>query len=156
MKNLFLLLALVLSTALSMQGQSVDHEKAISELLDAWHLAAAEGDFDGYFGLMADDAMFLGTDKTERWTKSEFQEFAKPHFEDGKAWAFTSTTKYVYFNEEQNLAWFDELLDTWMGTCRGSGVLVLTQDGWKIQQYNLTLTIDNDKMKEVIEVCGEG
>jgi len=37
-----------------------------------------------------------------------------------------------------------------MGTCRGSGVLEKTSNGWKIKQYVLSVTIPNDDMQAVI------
>jgi len=42
-------------------------------------------------------------------------------------------------------AWFDEILwnDSY-GTCRGTGVLVLSGGVWRIAQYNLTIPIPND------------
>jgi ketosteroid isomerase-like protein len=36
------------------------------EVLDALHARASAADFDGYFELYTDDAVFLGTDATER------------------------------------------------------------------------------------------
>ncbi len=48
--------------------------------------------------------------------------------------------------------WFDETLDTWMGVCRGSGVLINKNGKWLIKQYVLSLTVPNEKMKEVIFV----
>ncbi|MFT4660965.1 MAG: hypothetical protein ACI8XB_001236 [Patiriisocius sp.] len=121
-------------------------------LIDNWHKAAAVADEVSYFGSMTDDAIFLGTDKTERWEKGVFEKWAQPHFEKDKAWAFTAHDRVVYFDDDHQLAWFEELLDTWMGTCRGSGVIELTDDGWKIKHYNLALLVDNDKMDKVIEV----
>ncbi len=50
------------------------------------------------------------------------------------------------------MAWFDELLDTWMGVCRGSGVLVKNGDSWKIKQYVLSLTVPNSNIDEVIKI----
>jgi hypothetical protein len=41
-------------------------------------------------------------------------------------------------------AWFDELLNTQMKICRGSGVLVKIGQEWKIKQYVLSMTIPND------------
>jgi hypothetical protein len=37
-----------------------------------------------------------------------------------------------------------------MGTCRGSGVLEKTTNGWKIKQYVLSITIPNDDVQAVI------
>ena len=42
------------------------------------HRAAAEADGEVYFSLMADDAIYLGTDASERWTLAEFKAFADP------------------------------------------------------------------------------
>jgi len=128
------------------------NEDAIHLLMDNWHKAAAQADEETYFNSMTDDAIFLGTDKTERWEKKVFEEWADPHFQKDKAWAFTSRDRVIYFHDDNRVAWFEELLDTWMGTCRGSGVVVLTEDGWKIKHYNLALLVDNDKMDKVIEV----
>ena len=49
-------------------------------------------------------------------------------------------------------AWFDELLETEMGICRGSGVLKLEENTWKIKHYVLSATIPNELMKQVIEL----
>ena len=35
------------------------------------------------------------------------------------------------------------------GTCRGTGVLVLTEKGWRIAQYHLSFPIPNDLSAEV-------
>jgi hypothetical protein len=35
-----------------------------------------------------------------------------------------------------------------MGPCRGSGVLVKQDGAWKIAQYNLSVPIPNDLMKD--------
>ena len=53
------------------------------------------------------------------------------------------------------MAWFDELLDTWMQLCRGSGVAVKTPDGWKIAHYVLSLTMPNDTIQEAIALKRE-
>jgi hypothetical protein len=58
-------------------------------------------------------------------------------------------------NEAKNLAWFDEKLDTWMGICRGSGVVARTKEGWKIKHYVLSVTVPNDKITEFIELVKE-
>ena len=38
------------------------------------------------------------------------------------------------------------------GETRGSGVLRLTGDGWKIEQYVLSFAVPNDKARQVVEV----
>lgn len=120
--------------------------------LDSWHKAATEANFDSYFNLLTDDAIFIGTDATENWTKSEFESYAKPHFDKGKAWSFTAVERQIYFNSDNTIAWFDELLDTQMKICRGSGILVLQKGQWKIQHYVLSMTVPNDNVTEVVKI----
>jgi hypothetical protein len=54
-------------------------------------------------------------------------------------------------NEAANTVWFDELIATWMGTCRGSGVLEKRGDSWKIKQYVLSVAIPNEDIQAVID-----
>src|SRR5690349_10642917 len=54
-------------------------KEAIAAVLDDWHAAAAHADEDRYFGHLADDAVFLGTDAKERWDKAAFLAYAHPH-----------------------------------------------------------------------------
>jgi hypothetical protein len=126
-------------------------EKALHALLDAWHHAAAVADEDTFFGSMAPEGIYLGTDLSERWTTSYMAFWAKPYFEKESAWAFTAHDRHIYFNEAQTLAWFEEQLDTWMGPCRGSGVLRLYPEGWKIEHYNLAVAVANDKMERYLK-----
>ena len=55
-----------------------DDQQDIDALLDGFHQAAANSDFDDYFSRFTDDGMFLGTDASERWTVEQFQQYAKP------------------------------------------------------------------------------
>ncbi len=127
-------------------------EEKINNLLDNWHLAAAKADSDGFFGAMTEEAHYLGTDESEDWKREEMRVWAKPFFDSGKAWDFKKKTRHIYVYQDGKLAWFDENLDTWMGPCRGSGVVVLTKDGWKIQQYVLSVLVPNDKIDAYLEL----
>jgi hypothetical protein len=89
---------------------------------------------------MTEDAVFIGTDATENWGKPDFQEFAKPYFDKGKALNFTVLERHIYFDQSKKTAWFDELLNTQMKICRGSGVLVKIDGEWKIKHYVLSMT----------------
>ncbi|WP_395077285.1 nuclear transport factor 2 family protein [Flavobacterium sp.] len=124
----------------------------VNMLLDNWHKAAADAKFDDYMNAMTFDAIYIGTDATENWNKSEFMKFAKPYFDKGKAWSFTALERHIYFSKDKKTAWFDELLDTQMKICRGSGVLVKRGNNWKIQHYVLSMTIPNDNSNEVINI----
>jgi hypothetical protein len=136
------------------QEEGSSEETAINKVLDQWHRAAATADEDAFFGAMTEDGIYLGTDATERWLRDELKEWAKKAFERETAWAFTPSNRAIYFAGDGRTAWFEELLDTWMGTCRGSGVLTKTESGWKIKHYNLAVLVPNEKMdafKELME-----
>jgi hypothetical protein len=124
----------------------------INTLLDKWHKDAAETNFEDYFGVIATDGIFIGTDATENWNKKEFMAFSKPYFDRGKAWNFTSLERNIFFSADGKTAWFDELLDTQMKLCRGSGVLTYQNDEWKIKHYVLSMTIPNEKSNETISL----
>lgn len=124
----------------------------IDRMLDTWHLAAANANAEAYFGSMTQDAIYIGTDASENWTLPEFQAFAKPYFDKGKAWNFTALERHIFLSSDNQTAWFDELLDTQMGLCRGSGVLRLENGKWKVAHYVLSMTIPNDKVTEAISL----
>ncbi|WP_430965419.1 nuclear transport factor 2 family protein [Spongiimicrobium sp. 2-473A-2-J] len=153
MNKLVLGLALVFFAQLGAQETEV--EKQIHSVLDAWHLAAAEADFKAYFDKMTADGVFIGTDATENWQNKAFREFSKPYFDRGKAWSFTSVERNIYLNEALDLAWFDELLDTQMELCRGSGVLKLVDGKWKIAHYVLSIAVPNENVTELVAIKKE-
>ncbi|MCL6266986.1 nuclear transport factor 2 family protein [Flagellimonas myxillae] len=151
--NSKLILGLVLLSCIFAHGQS-DKEQ-IDQLLDAWHLAAAKADYEGYFSKMTADGVFLGTDATENWQNQEFRAFSKPYFDRGRAWSFTAVERNIYVSETGTFAWFDELLDTQMKLCRGSGVLKKENGQWKIAHYVLSIAVPNDNVGELIELKKE-
>ncbi|WP_034919816.1 nuclear transport factor 2 family protein [Gillisia sp. CAL575] len=124
-------------------------KEKINTALENWHKAAASANFDEYFNLMTEDGVFIGTDATENWQNKEFQEFSKPYFDKGKAWSFTSLERNIYTKKGNNLAWFDELLSTQMGICRGSGIMENVDGAWKVKHYVLSIAIPNDNVSEV-------
>lgn len=134
------------------QGQDVEQ---INHTLDAWHRAAAEARFQDFFDLMSPEAVFVGTDASENWSRTEFMAFSKPYFDRGKAWSFTSVQRNLYLSRDGKMGWFDELLDTWMLLCRGSGVVIKTETGWKIAHYVLSVTMPNDRIQEAIDLKRE-
>jgi len=134
-------------------ANQINHESEINLVVDNWHQAAAEANFNSYFNAMTDDAIFIGTDATENWKKPAFIQFAKPYFDKGKAWSFTKLERNIYFSSDKKTAWFDELLNTQMKICRGSGVLVVDKNGnWKIKHYVLSMTIPNEHTDEVVKI----
>lgn len=131
---------------------SQDNKNEINVVLNDWHKAASAANFNDYFSALTDDSIFIGTDATENWNKTEFEAFAKPYFDKGKAWNFTPIERHIYFSEDKKTAWFDELLDTQMKICRGSGILVKINNTWKIKHYVLSMTIPNDNTDEVVKI----
>lgn len=122
----------------------------ISSMLDAFNAAAAKADYDGYFNLFADESTFIGTDATEIWDKKAFMVWAKPYFDKKKTWNFKALKRNIYFSKDGKLAWFDELLDTQMKICRGSGVVEKINGSWKVKQYVLSMTVPNEVVDKVV------
>ncbi len=151
LKRILFFLAVIITLG-SCQDKTKTTPKDLNTLLDNWHLAASHADIDSYFSAFADDAIYIGTDASERWTKHEFYSFCEPYFAKGKAWDFKAFDRKIYFSEDGHTAWFNELLNTWMGVCRASGVLTLKNGTWKISQYHLSVTIKNEKMKQFLEI----
>ena len=150
MKNKVLWSCFLLMT-LALNAQMTEKQK-IEEVLDSWHLAAANADFDAYFGKMTKEAVFIGTDAMENWQNADFRSFSKPYFDKGKAWSFTAVKRNIYLDESKNFAWFDELLDTQMKICRGSGVLQKENGQWKIAHYVLSIAVPNEYVDELVQI----
>ena len=153
-KVIVVLIGVVLFGCKSKQPKNSENVKSeINLVLDNWHKAAAEANFNNYFNVMTEDAIYIGTDPTENWNKQEFIKFSKPYFDRGRAWNFTALERNVYFSSDMKTVWFDELLNTQMKICRGSGVLVMDENGnWKIKHYVLSMTIPNDNTDEVVKI----
>ena len=133
-------------------GDAAEAEAAVAAVLDELHAAASAADYDRYFGIFTDDAVFLGTDATERWTLEEFQEYAGARFSQGNGWTYRMLERHVTISPHGHAAWFDERLhNERYGETRGTGVLVHSEDGWKIAQYNLTIPVPNDLALEFVE-----
>jgi ketosteroid isomerase-like protein len=129
--------ALLFSTHLTAQLE----EAAIADVLDRYHRAAASADWDTYFNVLSEDAVFIGTDVSERWPKAVFREYAGGR---SSGWTYTPRERHINLTPDGNSAWFDEVLDSQnYGTSRGTGVLIKTGAGWKISQYHLTFPIPN-------------
>ncbi len=139
MKHLMITLAVLLFSIPSSAANEED-KKAINEVLNQFHTAASKADWDTYLALTADDLVFIGTDASERWSKEDLKTYGAA----SNGWTYTPKERHVDITPDGNTAWFDELLDqVKYGTSRGTGVLIRTNDGWKIQQYHLTFPIPN-------------
>ena len=121
---------------------SADQRDSIDALLDGLHRDAHEGNFQTYLARYIPSAIFLGTDKTERWTIGEFKTYAKPAFADGHGWTYRVIERN--WEGDGDVRWFDEILfNEKLGHCRGTGVVKLIDNEWKIAHYSLTMLIPN-------------
>lgn len=135
---------------------AADETDAVAAVLDDWHAAAAAADEDRYFAHFAPEAVFLGTDATERWTVEQFRAYAHPYFAQGRGWAYRPHDRHVMFSKEGRLAWFDEQLHSEKyGELRGTGVLRKTDSGWKLLHYSMTFTVPNEATAEVVPLIRE-
>ncbi len=134
----------------------VENKGMVENVLNHWHEASATADADAFFGAMTEDGIYLGTDASERWLRDELREWSKFAFERDTAWAFTASKREIYFSNNQKTAWFEEMLDTQMGTCRGSGVLVKKDGVWKIKHYDLAIMVPNDLVKDFKKLVAMG
>jgi hypothetical protein len=154
MKNMSLIILLfvtLFSCAQNIQSQQTDIA-AINKVLDDYHQAAANGEWDIYFDLMSDDAVFIGTDAGERWVKQEFRQYSS----GSNGWVYTPQQRNVNITPDGLSAWFDEaLLSQSYGSSRGTGVLISTAVGWKISQYHLTLPIPNGMVRGITDQIKE-
>lgn len=134
-----------------------DQEAQLDQLLNDWHRAAALADEDTFFGLMEPESVYLGTDVRENWRRDDLRKWSAEYFEGSSAWEFSPNHRHWFFSADGQTAWFDEVLDTWMGPCRGSGVMQKQADGsWKLMHYNLAVLVPNEKMDEYKKLIGKG
>lgn len=130
--------------------------EVIAETLDDFHDAAAEADAERYFGHFTPDAVFLGTDPTERWTVAEFRAWAAPYFERDSGWTYHAIERHVSLASCGQVAWFDEVVrNATYGDLRGTGVLVLSEGRWRIAQYNLTFQVPNEVAGELLDLVAK-
>ncbi|MFT4838156.1 MAG: ketosteroid isomerase-like protein [Nonlabens sp.] len=151
MKQLLLFISVIFFS--SCASQKAINISKLEQSIDAWHKAASKANFEDYFDLMTNDGVFIGTDATENWQVAEFKAYSKPYFDKGKAWSFTSLERHVY--SQNGVAYFDELLDTQMGICRGSGVMKMQDGKWKIAHYVLSIAVPNDKVSSLTQMKKE-
>ena len=141
MKRLSILLIVILFFGTELKADN----RAIDELLDGFHSAAANSNFDDYFSRFSSNGYFLGTDAAERWSVEEFKNHARPAFSAGRGWRYVAESRNLESVTGLDVVWFDEVLtNATLGRCRGTGVIVREGGNWKIAHYSLTLLIPND------------
>lgn len=152
MRALLALLLLPAALACRAAGERGDPGAGPAATLDRLHAAASLADGAAYFALFAPDAVFLGTDATERWTVEQFRAYAEPFFARGQGWTYVPTERHVFVNPAGDTAWFDErLANEKYGEVRGTGVLVRAGQRWLVAQYNLAFPVPNALAPDLVE-----
>lgn|GEM_PF-737153 len=140
------------SSVLAQDSEALQ-QVAVSAVLDELHAQAAAANFEAYFALFTNEAVFIGTDRTEYWPIDDFKAYAQPHFSAGNGWTYQPLNRAVHLHERT--AWFEEeLISAKYGRVRGTGVLVHEPQSsgasvWKVAQYNLTLPIPNSLFDDI-------
>lgn len=146
--------ALALAAALQ-TTPGASPEAQVAAVLDQLNVASAAANADAYFALYAPDARFVGTDAGEHWTIDELRAYATPYFNRGNGWSYPATSRVITIApiECRCIAWFEEqLTNDSYGRTRGSGVMRLTDGGWKIEQYVLSLAVPNDLASPIARI----
>jgi uncharacterized protein (TIGR02246 family) len=139
----------VAATAPPSEPASTTTREPIDAVLDDWHAAAAASDLPRYLAHFTEDAIFLGTDATERWTVDQLRAYAEAPFAAGRGWRMRAVRRDVVVRGD--VAWVDEDLDAVnLGPARGRAVLVREADGaWRIAHYDLAVTVPNERFEAV-------
>ena len=129
---------------------------AIETLMNLWHQSASKSNASIFFdSLMWPEAIYLGTDISEKWKRDELKYWSASAFEKDTAWDFKVNRRSIYKNEfDNNIIWLEEDLLTWMGPCRGSAVLIKKNQQWKIMHYNLAVAVSNDSIYKYMKIIG--
>ena len=113
-----------------------------------WHDDAAHAR-PAYFDKIARDGIYIGTDKTERWKREAFREWAKTAFARPVAWAFTPLHRNVRFSPDRTFIWFDEQVRSSMGILQATGVVRPAGASFEIVHYQLSIAVPNDVIPQV-------
>lgn len=157
MERLLAACCLCLSLSLGVSGAAhaatdATLTRQVNAFVDGWHDDAANTRM-AYFDKIARDGVYIGTDRTELWTRDEFKAWSKKYFDAKSAWTFKATRRNVYASADKSLIWFDELLDTKnMGPAMASGVLRKTKTGFEIVHYQLSLAVPNAVNDQVVGI----
>jgi len=126
-----------------------DFTARINAFVNEWHDDAAHAR-PAFFDKIASDAIYIGTDKTERWGREAFREWARPAFARPVAWAFTPLHRNVQFSADRKFIWFDEQVrSSSMGILQASGVVRPTASSFEMVHYQLSIAVPNDVIPQV-------
>ncbi len=149
-----LLIPMLLFSMTAAADNGASDLEAIGWVIDDFHDAAAHGDKDRYLDHLTGDAVFMGTDEWERWPKNpDFSDYVDGRFENGSGWNYISVERTIRISKSADIAWFDEVLFSEQnGRFRGTGVLTLQDDSWKIAHYAMSFLVLNENWNEIIDL----
>ena len=123
---------------------SINDERQIRSVLESHHKAAAVKDPDAFFSIFAPDAIFIGSDDAEEWTRHRLIEVLN---NSDSGWDMTDCReRHVYpVPEKPEVAAFFEVVNhKKYGLMRGSGMVVKNRFGdWCINHYVLSFSVPN-------------
>ncbi len=129
----------------------------IAKVLDDLHEAASVADEDRYFDQFLPDAIFIGTDASERWTVGQLRAYAAAPFETESAWTYEPLDRHITLAPDGLTAHFYErLMNAKYGETRGSGVLRQRAGRWRIAQYVLSFSVPNEAAPAVVQAIQQG
>jgi len=136
-------------------------EQAIGKVLNAYYTAEAKGNRNAFLAIMTTDAVFLGTDPGERWIMSGpngFQAYVNKHMKPGHGWIYKLQpgSRHIEVGDQLDTAWFDEvLISPKYGRMRSTGMIVLTDNVWRIKRYSLSFLVPNKIAPKVVQLIRE-
>jgi pimeloyl-ACP methyl ester carboxylesterase len=127
-------------------------EHEVRALLDRFHGAASRADGSAYFACLSADAVFIGTDASERWDVRGFRDYCEPYFRQGRGWTYVASERNVASSRGLDVAWFDErLAHERYGEVRGSGVARREGAAWRIVHYVMSFPVPNELSAELVQ-----
>ena len=119
--------------------------RAIDQALTDLYRSSAASDFDGYFGHFTGDAIFVGTDRRERYSIPQVMALVRPSFAAGRRPDTRPLARHFTVSEDQRWAWFDEdLRRESLAPMRSTGLLRRQGESWKLVQYTLSFMVPNE------------
>lgn len=129
-----------------------ENKASLIKFIDNWHKNASQMNLELYFDAIAENGVYIGTDPEEFWTKSEFKNWVNKTIKLKSGFYFQTIDRNIFFNDEEDMAWFNEKLNTSIGICHATGVVTQMRNGWKINYYQLSVTVPNELLKPFIEL----
>jgi len=113
-------------------------------LMDKFHKSTSAGDGDMMVSCLSDQFVFLGTDAKERWERAPFESYARERFSKNSSWTYKLLKRNVTKVSDSFYIFDESLKNSYLGTCRSTGSIVLQKGSLKLAQYSLSMPVPND------------